>query len=160
MVWLGSVLGADGWSLLDALILIAFAVAAPWSVLGFWNAAIGLWLLHGTKDPMQRAAPFAKAADACEAVRSRIAIVMTLRNEDPARAFARLETIKRGLDATGEGSQFSYFVLSDTDSAAVAAAEEMAFAHWKMASGTNDGRLFYRRRTANTGFKAGNLRDF
>ncbi|HWG06399.1 MAG TPA: glucans biosynthesis glucosyltransferase MdoH [Beijerinckiaceae bacterium] len=160
LIWLATILDADGWRLLDVLILLAFAVAAPWSVLGFWNAAIGLWLLHGTKDPMQRAAPFAKAADACEAVQSCVAIVMTLRNEDPARAFARLETIKRGLDETGEGDRFSYFVLSDSDSAAVAAAEEIAFAHWKTASGRGEGRLFYRRRTVNTGFKAGNLRDF
>ena len=160
LVWLGSLLGADGWNFLDLLILLAFAIAAPWSVLGFWNAAIGLWLLHGTKNPMQRAAPFAKAADACSAILTRTAIVMTVRNEDPRRALARLETIKQGLDATGEGKRFFYFVLSDTDVAAVAAAEEAAFQSWKDICGADADRIVYRRRTINTGFKAGNLRDF
>src|SRR5689334_13239722 len=34
LVWLASILGADGWSLIDVLIFLCFAVAAPWSVLG------------------------------------------------------------------------------------------------------------------------------
>ena len=45
---------------------------------------------------------------------------MTVRNEDPARAIRRLRTIKTSVDATGEGSAFSYFVLSDTSDPAVA----------------------------------------
>ena len=56
---------------------------------------------------------------------------MTLRNEDPARAFLRLKTVKNSLDATGFGEQFAYFVLSDTNSDSVAADEEAAFAAWK-----------------------------
>ena len=51
---------------------------------------------------------------------------MTVRNEDPARAILRLRTVKHSVDATGEGGAFSYFVLSDTNDPAVAAAEEAA----------------------------------
>ena len=29
---------------------LCFLVATPWTVLGFWNAVIGLWLLHGRTD--------------------------------------------------------------------------------------------------------------
>ena len=56
---------------------------------------------------------------------------MTLRNEDPARAILRLKTVKASVDATGEGGAFSYFVLSDTNDPAVAAAEEAAVAAWQ-----------------------------
>ena len=60
---------------------------------------------------------------------------MTVRNEDPARAFLRLRTVKASLDATGEGAAFAYFVLSDSDDPAVAAAEEAAVAAWKAEAG-------------------------
>ena len=43
---------------------------------------------------------------------------------------------------------------------AVAAAEEAAIRRWKAAAGADADRLVYRRRAINTGFKAGNLRDF
>ena len=54
---------------------------------------------------------------------------------------------------------FSYFVLSDTNDPAVAAAEEAAVAAWRRPTPIAT-RIIYRRRTDNTGFKAGNVRDF
>src|SRR5690606_6061524 len=87
------------------------------------------------------------------------AILMTLRNEDPQRAVVRLQTIKRSLDATGEGAAFSYFLLSDTDIAEVAEAEERLVSAWAE-SDPDSARIVYRRRCDNVGFKAGNIRDF
>ena len=53
MLWLAArVLGAGGWSLVDAILFVGFALGTPWTVLGFWNAVIGLWLLHFHKDPI------------------------------------------------------------------------------------------------------------
>ena len=46
LLWLAAILGAGGWSVPRVAILIAFAIAAPWSVLGVSNAALGFWLLH------------------------------------------------------------------------------------------------------------------
>ena len=63
------------------------------------------------------------------------------------------------MDATGEGGAFSYFVLSDTSDPAVGAAEEAAVEAWKAADPDRE-RILYRRRTDNTGYKAGNVRDF
>ncbi len=54
---------------------------------------------------------------------------------------------------------FSYFVLSDTNNPAVAAAEEKAVEAWKAADPDGD-RIVYRRREQNTAFKAGNVHDF
>src|SRR5262245_55978261 len=47
MLWVAAlILGAGGWTVVDMVLLAAFAVGSPWTVLGFWNALIGLWLLH------------------------------------------------------------------------------------------------------------------
>jgi len=154
-----AILGAGGWTIVDMVLLAAFAVGTPWAVLGFWNALIGLWLLHARKDPLALVAPFAAAGDAPTPIRIKTAVLMTVRNEDPGRAILRLRTVKASLDAMGEGGAYSYFVLSDTSLPEVAAAEEKAVAAWQAAD-PDGARIVYRRRDQNTGFKAGNVRDF
>jgi membrane glycosyltransferase len=156
---LARVLGAGGWTVTDIVIFVAFLFGAPWTVLGFWNAVIGLWLLHGADDGLDQVAPFVAAGEAATPVSIRTAILMTLRNEDPARAFLRLRVVKDSLDATGEGGWFDYFILSDSNDPAVAASEELLAAEWAQEIGA-PGRITYRRRTDNAGFKAGNVRDF
>jgi membrane glycosyltransferase len=160
LAWVAQILGAQGWSVIDMAIFACFAIAVPWSVLGVWNALIGLWLLHGRGAGLANVAPFAAAGDAATPVTARTAIVMTVRNEDPARAYARLETVMNSLAATGEDAAFSFFILSDTSEADVGALEEQAFADLKARHPTLDSRLIYRRRTNNAGYKAGNLREF
>ncbi|NWG75704.1 MAG: glucans biosynthesis glucosyltransferase MdoH, partial [Rubrivivax sp.] len=141
------------------VLFLCFAVGTPWSVLGFWNAVIGLWLLHVHKDPFVAVAPFAAAGEANTPLTIQTAVLLTLRNEEPGRALARLKVVKASLDATGQGASFSYFILSDTNDPKVASAEEAGIAEWKAADPDRD-RIVYRRRTENTGFKAGNVRDF
>ncbi|HEX5957086.1 MAG TPA: glucans biosynthesis glucosyltransferase MdoH [Hyphomicrobiaceae bacterium] len=160
MLWAAAVvLSAGEWTVVDAVLLVLFAIGTPWAVLGFWNALIGLWLRHGHKAPLAATAPFAAAGDLPSPIRIKTAILMTVRNEDPGRAILRLKTAKASLDATGEGAAYSYFVLSDTSLPEVAAAEEAAMAAWR-ASDPDSDRIVYRRRERNTGFKAGNVRDF
>jgi membrane glycosyltransferase len=158
LIWLAAILGSGGWSVLRVGVLIAFAVAAPWSVLGVCNSLLGFWLLHVRADALEQAAPFALPLEAAP-LKSRTAILMTLRNENPARAFARLRAIKASLDALPEGAAFDFFVLSDTTANAIAEAEEAEFSRWR--DSVNDSaRLHYRRRADNIGFKAGNIADF
>jgi membrane glycosyltransferase len=156
---LSRVLSAGGWSLADIAIFIAFLFGAPWTVLGFWNAVIGLWLLHGTKDGLDQVAPFAAAGEADTPLAIRTAVLMTLRNENPARAFARLRVVKDSLNTTSEGGWFDYFVLSDTNDPAVAAREKALAAELTRDAG-EDCTIVYRRRSDNAGYKAGNVRDF
>ena len=52
-----SVLAAGGWTVTTWIMFVCFAVGTPWTVLGFWNAIIGLWLLHGGKDARTGVAP-------------------------------------------------------------------------------------------------------
>jgi membrane glycosyltransferase len=156
---MAAVVGAGGWSPVDILLFGCFLVATPWTVLGFFNAIIGLFLLHGRRDGLWQVAPFAAAASRNEPLRARTAVLMTLRNEDPARALARLRVVKESLGATGEGGHFGYFVLSDTSDPAVARAEEEAVEAWRRQVADPD-TIVYRRRAENTGYKAGNVRDF
>ena len=160
LTWLmAKLLGQGGWTLLDGLMMLAFVVAAPWSVLGFWNAVVGLWLLHGVKDGLTRVAPFIAAGETDAPITTRTAILMTLRNEDPARAFARLRAVEASLARTGQAAHFSFFILSDTQDEHVAQLEEKETAAWQ-AQSAHPERIIYRRRAENTAFKAGNVRDF
>ena len=152
-------LGQTGWGLLETGILICFLLFLPWTVLGFWNALIGLYLLHGSKSGLYQVAPYLVEADTDKPLRLKTAIVMTLRNEDPARAFARLHVIYESLELTGEASQFAFFVLSDSDNSDIVAREQALFTAWKGIVSRPDS-LNYRRRLQNTGFKAGNIVDF
>jgi membrane glycosyltransferase len=163
-LWLVQILspadyGVSAWSWVDSAIVCAFMLAVPWTVLGFWNAMIGLWLLHGTSDGLRKVAPYLEVGDRGKPLRLPTAILMTLRNEDPARAFARLHVIKESLDATNEGASFSFFVLSDSDQPAIIAREEALFAAWKGMAERPES-LVYRRRIKNNGYKAGNIADF
>src|SRR5918998_6968524 len=116
--------GAGGWSPVDVALFACFLVATPWTVLGFWNAVIGLLLLHGRKDGLEQVAPFATAGEGIEPLRLKTAVLMTLRNEDPTRAILRLKAVKESIESTGFSERFGYFILSDTSIPAVAAAEE------------------------------------
>jgi membrane glycosyltransferase len=158
-IWLGTILAADGFDVLDWVMLAAFLVTAPWFVIGFWNSAIGFAILQFARDPNEIILPPAVKAGDNDPIFARVAILVTVRNEDPKRAFRRLRTVKTSLDATGFGDQFDYFVLSDSSRADVIAAEGAAFEAWR-AEFSDPNRLVYRRREDNAGFKAGNLRDF
>ncbi len=151
-------LSAGGWSVADLVILGCFLVGAPWTVMGFWNAVIGLWLLHGRRDGLDAVAPFLAAGDGAGPLTTRTALAMTVRNEPPARALARLAEMRRALDATGYGHHFDIHVLSDTNEPEVAEEEERLF--HRMRGELGGARAFYRRRTVNTGYKAGNVREF
>jgi len=163
LAWLATILAHGGWSVLDGFLFAAFAIGTPWTVLGFWNAVIGFLLLHLHRNPLKAVAPFAVSPKvlAKGALQVRTAVTMTLRNEDPARAISRLKAIKRSLDQTADGAIFGYFVLSDTDTPAVAAEEEKLIREWQATQDAESaGQITYRRRTDNKGYKAGNVRDF
>ena len=156
MIW--QVFSTDGWSVADIVIVACFLIGAPWTVMGMWNAVLGLWLLHGVRHGLDRVAPHLAAMQATGPLGTRTALAMTVRNEDPQRSFQRLAEMRRSLDATGHGAHFDIFILSDTTDPKIAAEEEALFARMRGALG--GARAQYRRRAINAGFKAGNVRDF
>jgi membrane glycosyltransferase len=157
--WLTTILAADGFGVIDFLLLLTFLIHAPWVVIGFWNSVVGFAVLHFTRNPIASVIPLVERARKDDPIFVGVAIIMTVRNEAPARAFQRLRTVKESVDAAGYGTRFGYFVLSDTTDPKAIRNEEAEVREWKRRFGENGG-LTYRRREQNTGFKAGNVRDF
>lgn len=167
LVGVGSVvfqiLSPGGIDIAEVIILCGFLIATPWTVLGFWNAVIGLVLLHGPGDPARSVYPFYPQGKGTQprSLSSKTALTVFLRNEDPLPVFARLEAISTSLRSTGLDRHFRFFVLSDTSDPRVAIAEETAFARFTAELVEQGGNVpVYRRRIVNSGFKAGNIRDF
>ncbi|MBP2459441.1 MULTISPECIES: glucans biosynthesis glucosyltransferase MdoH [unclassified Rhizobium] len=156
-------LSPDGIDGAEAVMLIGFMLATPWTVLGFWNAVIGIVLQHGPGDPSKSIYPFYPQGQGSQpiALSSRTALTIFLRNEDPRPVFARIEAMQKSLQATGLQRHFRFFVLSDTSEPDIIQLEEAGFdlvAAHVVADGGN--RPVYRRRADNAGFKAGNIQDF
>ena len=154
-----SALSAGGFGWLDVLLLVFFGATMPWSVIGFWNATIGFFIMRFARDPVATVLPIAARVAADAPITVSTAIVMCVRNEPPDRVIRNLDVMMRDITAAGAADRFHVYVLSDTGVADVAALEEKSFA--TLAEQWN-GRIpvTYRRRTINTGFKAGNIRDF
>ena len=109
---------------------------------------------------MAEVAPFAAAGDAADAAAHQDRHPHDAAQRGPgARHPAPARPSRPASTRPARARAFSYFVLSDTNDPAVAAAEEQAVAAWKAADPDRD-RIVYRRRTDNTGYKAGNVRDF
>lgn len=144
-------LGGDGFGPADGVLLACFAAMLPWNVLGFWNAAVGWWLLQRGDDAAAGATPVALSEP-----QNRLAVVMPVFDEDPERVMRHLESTVASLEAAGTAVSFEVFLLSDTRAPAIAAAEEALFAGWRARSAQPD-RLHYRRRSDNHGHKTGNL---
>ena len=159
-IWLlAYALSAGGFGHGDLLLVILFAVTLPWMVIGFWNATIGFIIMRFARDPVAVVTPSAGRISGREPVVSSTAILVCVRDEPPERVIRHIAPMIEGLVARGVGQQFHLYVLSDTSDLAHAAIESRHFA--ELANGWR-GRisLTYRRREANTGFKAGNIRDF
>jgi membrane glycosyltransferase len=159
LVWLLSfALSAGGFGVIDFILVVLFAVTLPWSVIGFWNATIGLFIMR-TANPAAVVTPVSARVRGDEPILAKTAILWCVRNEDTGRVIRNIEPMMEGIAASGAAAKFRFFILSDTNWPEIAATEEPCFAalakKW-------EGRieLTYRRRTDNTGFKAGNVFDF
>jgi membrane glycosyltransferase len=160
LVWLlVFALSANGFSPIDLLLATLFAVTLPWTVIGFWNATIGLLIMRFAPDPVVAVTPAAGRVSGHEPILSSTAILVCIRSEPPDRVIRHIAPMIEGLVASGAGQRFHLYVLSDTSDLAHAAIEGR---HFSELTNAWRGRLpiTYRRREANTGFKAGNIHDF
>jgi membrane glycosyltransferase len=139
---------ADGPDQLDVVRAALILISTWWLA---WGAAQGLLGLT------THARPYVSACTA--RLSSRTAILVPVYNEDPEVTFARIAAMDASLRATGLGDAFDFAVLSDTRLEPVAAQEQAWFARL-VQDCQAQGRMFYRRRQANTGKKAGNIEDF
>ena len=159
MALAGYALSAGGFGLANALLLLFFGLTMPWSVIGFWNAAIGFFIMRFARDPVASVVPSVAGLRNDEPITASTAIAIFVRNEPPDRVIRNLDAMMREIDLAGAAGRFHLYVLSDTSQPDIAALEQTGFD--ALATQWRDRiPVTYRRRTENTGFKAGNFWDF
>src|SRR6516165_8956054 len=155
LIWLALIaLSPGGFSAVDLVLVVLFAVTLPWYVIGFWNATIGFLIMRFARDPVAAVMPVADRVPGDEPITASTAVLLCIRNEPPERVVRMLEPMMKGLAAHGVAERFQVYVLSDTSEADMAAAEDARFAAlaaaWRVQIA-----LTYRRRAQNTGFQVG-----
>ena len=150
-----NILKANGLTVLKTIALVLFAMLFTWIAGAFWTAVAGFVVKIIGRDT----AVISSREVAGRALVARTAIVMPIYNEEVERVAAGISAIWTSLMAQSDAAAFDFFILSDTRSEEIGAAEERA---WRalVARYDADGRIFYRRRTENSGRKAGNVADF
>jgi membrane glycosyltransferase len=149
------ILEANGLTVLKIVALVLFAVLFTWISGAFWTAVAGFLVKIIGHD----SAVINPHDVAGRPLASRTAIVMPIYNEDVTRVATGIDAIWTSVRAQPDAAAFDFFILSDTRSAEIGAAEERA---WRslVARHQADGRLFYRRRVQNLARKSGNIADF
>ena len=156
LLWLAlRVLSPGGWTPWEALLLACFAGTAPWTALCAANALVGGAILLRSPHPPAAVLPALRRTRP-GAGRLHTAIAVCIRNEDMAAVLPPLARLLDGLRQAGAAGRFTLWFLSDTEDPALVAAEQAAIADFSARYPATR----YRRRAANTGFKAGNVMDF
>ena len=156
MVWTLQAGGFDG---LDTLLVLCFAITLPWTVIGFWNAVIGLLVMRLAAEPARAVCPLLAPLDDQSPIDSSTALLSCIRNEDATAVARNLDQMIDELADAGVAEQFHVYVLSDSTWPEVIAAEEEQIG-WLADRWRGVMKVSYRRRVENPGFKAGNVRDF
>ncbi|MDP3226839.1 MAG: glucans biosynthesis glucosyltransferase MdoH [Acidovorax sp.] len=138
-----------------------FALLSAWVVTGFLTGLMGFWvMLRGDKHALS----VRSVTEHTLAPDARTAIIMPICNEDVATVFAGLRATCESVAATGHGTTFDVFVLSDSYDPAIARAERAAWEELRSALAQHSQQpqvqVYYRLRTRRTHRKAGNVADF
>lgn len=156
LLWLAwRAVAPGGVNPLEALILAGVLLVTPWAALSAANSLAGLAILLGSRDPPGFVVPAARRA-APGRPKALTALAVCLRNEDMAGVLPPLGALLDGLAAEGAADRFTLWLLSDTQDAALAAAEAAAVRDFAVRYPNTR----YRRRAVNEGFKAGNVMEF
>jgi len=138
-----------------------YGLLSGWVVTGFVTALMGFYVsVRGDKHALSAK----QVADHPMNPEARTAIIMPICNEDVATVFAGLRATCESVAATGHAKQFDVFVLSDSYTPEVAAAERAAWEELRAALADSPNQpqveVYYRLRKRRTHRKAGNVADF
>jgi membrane glycosyltransferase len=138
-----------------------YGLLSGWVVTGFVTALMGFYVsVRGDKHALS----VKQVAGHAMNPEARTAIIMPICNEDVATVFAGLRATCESVAATGHAKQFDVFVLSDSYTPELAAAEHAAWEDLRAALATSPNQpqveVYYRLRTRRTHRKAGNVADF
>ncbi len=158
LIWLGAeAIAPDGWTILRLAIFACLVVNAPWLALSAATGLVGFAIRLAATDPVRAVLPQLALPQASLPATLRTAIAVCVRDEDVDAVFGRITRLSADIRQAGRSAQYVLCILSDTASDAVAAAEAACVERLRERGGPE---LLYRRRTANTGFKAGNVMSF
>lgn len=153
------ILSANGITMLEAVILILFAISFCWISTAFWSAVFGFVLLMLRLDPLTLK-PIDSFYDDALPITTRTAVVMPIYNEDTHRVIAGFEATLNSLVATGEIEHFDFYMLSDTTKLDIAQRERDQWQQFTTRIGDLSKQAFYRRREKNLHRKVGNIAEF
>ncbi|MFL4468543.1 glucans biosynthesis glucosyltransferase MdoH [Tateyamaria armeniaca] len=146
LIWgLHGLLASSGMSALEYLLLTLIGLTFVWVSLAVSTVTVGL---IGRLDPATKT-PRTDPMD--------VALLVPVYNETPWDVFGNAAAMLDDLERQSGGHQYTLFVLSDTQDAAIAAQEWQAF---QALSATAPFPVHYRRRADNTDRKVGNLLDW
>lgn len=145
-----NVLFADGGQPLDYARVALLALSVAWLA---WGAAIGFNGVFAADAIPEGAGVAPLNPDFLTA------ILVPIYNEDPVKTFSHVAAMAASLARTGHGDRFEFAILSDTTSAEIGEREVEWYDRLSAENGTGI-PIYYRRRTANIGKKAGNIADF
>jgi membrane glycosyltransferase len=140
------VLQIDGLTIREATILLLFAILFAWIASSFWLTLFGTFARLTRAETLPLKPPSGVSA-------ARTAILMPIYNEDVSRVFSGVRAIWESA-----GSDFDFYILSDSTNPANWVAEEVEWQKLKTVLGAAN--IFYRHRIRNIGRKAGNIQDF
>ncbi len=150
------VLSVGGIGGLEIILMVLFTINIFWLGLSFMTALAGFVVIAlGMRRSLVRANKY----DTADPLSGKTAIIVCTYNEAPARIFAMAVATMQSVAKLGKQEHFDLFILSDTTDPDIWVHEEAAFQavreHEELGS-----RIFYRRRSSNTGKKAGNVADW
>src|SRR5688500_7562005 len=97
LIWLlAFALTAGGFGVIDFILVVLFAITLPWSVIGFWNATIGLFIMRSA-NPVAAVTPVAARVTGEEPITVKTAILWCVRNEDTERVIRNIEPMMEGI---------------------------------------------------------------
>src|SRR5438132_1673227 len=86
LIWLAVIaLSPGGFSAVDLVLVVLFALTLPWYVIGVWNATIGLLIMRFARDPVAAVMPVAGRVRGDEPITASTAVLLCIRNEPPER---------------------------------------------------------------------------
>ncbi|HZV22056.1 MAG TPA: glucans biosynthesis glucosyltransferase MdoH, partial [Hyphomicrobiales bacterium] len=141
---------------LEIVMMALFAINISWLSLSFMTALAGFFVIaFGLRRSLVKIEDY----DPRAALTGKTAILICTYNEAPDRIFGMAAATMRSLAKLGQQERFDLYILSDTTDPDIWVQEEAAFQ--AIREREEEGfRIFYRRRSANAGKKAGNIADW
>ncbi len=150
------VLSVGSFSALEIALMVLFSINIFWLSLSFMTALTGFSVMaFGARKSLADPNDY----DAKTPLSGKTALLVCTYNEAPARIFGMAVATMKSIAKLGQQGSFDLFILSDTTDPDIWVQEEAAFQAVRERESCGS-RIFYRRRSANTGKKAGNVGDW